>query len=288
MKNPFDETYCELVRNVLDNGFMKYNKRTGKGCLTLHGALCKYNLEYGEFPALTTKKLLVRPMVGELLGFIRGVDNAKDFRDLGCNFWNANANESVHWLENPNRKGEDDLGRIYGVQARNWTNSDGEVTDQLLNVYEKLMRREDDRRLIVSHWNPGELDKMALPPCHKDYQFHIRNDNILDLSVTQRSNDVPLGTPMNIASYALLILIMCKLTGMQPGVLNHFMTDVHIYEDQIDLIKEQIERKPLYPPRMVINAKINTLEDVETWVTPDHFELINYEHHPAIKFPFAP
>jgi thymidylate synthase len=288
MKNPFDETYCNLVRDILNNGFMKYNHRTGKGCLTLHGAMCKYNLEYGEFPALTTKKLLLKPMIGELLGFIRGVDNAKDFRDLGCNFWNDNANVSKDWLENPNRRGEDDLGRIYGVQARRWTNSDGQVIDQLGSVIDKLTHKIDDRRLIVSHWNPGELNKMALAPCHKDYQFSIKNDEILELSVTQRSNDVPLGTPMNIASYALLLLIVCKITGLRPGVLTHFMVDTHIYEDQIELIEKQITRKPFYPPRMLINPKVNSLTDVETWATHDDFTIVNYEHHPAIKFPFAP
>jgi len=288
MKNPFDETYCELVRNILNNGFMKYNKRTGKGCLTLHGVMCKYNLEYGEFPALTTKKLLFGPMVGELIGFLRGADNAKDFRDLGCNFWNENANTSSHWLNNPNRKGEDDLGRIYGVQARNWINSDGEAVDQLASVIERIKNRDDDRRLIVSHWNPGELHKMALPPCHKDYQFSIKNDSILELSVTQRSNDVPLGTPMNIASYALLLLIICRITGLRPGVLTHFMIDTHIYEDQIELIEEQISRKPYAPPRVVMNSEINSLRDLETWVTPEDFKLIGYEHRPAIKFPFAP
>jgi thymidylate synthase len=286
MKNPFDETYSGLVRDVLDNGFMKYNKRTGKGCLTLHGAMAKYNLSYGEFPALTTKKLLIKPMIGELLGFIRGVDNAKDFRELGCNFWNENANTSKHWLENPNRKGEDDLGRIYGVQARSWVSKDGEVVDQLKNVLDKISERDDNRRLIVNHWNPGELDEMALPPCHTKYQFSIRGE-YLDLTMDQRSNDLPLGTPMNIASYSLLLLIVCQITGMSPGVLTHFMVDAHIYEDQIDLIKEQIKREPYNPPRLVMNKNIKTLEDIETWVTHEDFEIVNYDHHPAIKFPFS-
>lgn len=287
MKNAFDETYNSLVRDLLSNGFMKYNKRTGKGCLTLHGAMCKYNLQFGEFPAFTTKKLLMKPMIAELIGFIRGVDNAKDFRELGCNFWDANANLSKDWLANPNRKGEDDLGRIYGVQARTWINKDGEVIDQLKSVVDRLQQREDDRRLIVTHWNPGELDEQALPPCHALYQFSIRNSKTLDLTLFQRSNDVPLGVPMNVASYSLLLLIICKITGMSPGIFTHFMTDVHIYEDQIELIKDQIERPSYSPPRLTMNQKIKTLEDLETWVTHKDFTLINYRHHPRISFPFS-
>jgi thymidylate synthase len=225
-------------------------------------------------------------MVGELLGFIRGYDNAKDFRKLNCNFWNANANESIDWINNPNRKGTDDLGRIYGVQARNWISPSGEIIDQLKIIIDKLENNIDDRRLIVTHWNPGELDEMALPPCHDFYQFHLIN-NKLNLSMYQRSNDVPLGIPMNIASYSLLLLLMSRITNHLPGKFTHFMGDTHIYEDQYDLIKEQILRQSFNPPKIKINENIKNLNDLETWVTVNDFELINYQHHPEIKFPFA-
>lgn len=286
MINEFDTEYHNLVSRVLSKGAWVENNRTGKGCLTLIGEKCSYDLSKGKFPALTSKKLYMNSMIGELLGFIRGVDNAFDFRSLQCGFWDANANESVDWLANPNRKGRDDLGRIYGVQARNWINRHGESYDQLAVVVDKLTDNIDDRRLIVTHWNPGELDEMSLPPCHDFYQFHLI-DGELSLSMYQRSNDVALGTPMNIASYALLLLLIGQITGHRVGKFTHFMGDVHIYEDQHDLIKEQILREPYSPPNLMINPEIEYLKDLETWVSHSDFALVNYDHHPAISFPFA-
>ena len=284
--NAFDDEYSNLVNRIITQGVWKDNKRTGKSCLTITGERTAFDLQYDKFPALTTKKLFFNPMIGELLGFIRGVDNAKDFRDLGCEFWNANANESRHWLENPNRKGHDDLGRIYGVQGRNWINRHGKSFDQLAIIVDKLSNDIDDRRLIMSYWNPGELDEMALPPCHDFYQFHLLNGTV-DLTMYQRSNDVPLGVPMNIASSSLLLLLIAQITQKRPGKFTHMMGDTHIYEDQLDLLKEQIKRKPFKPPHMGINPDIKSLSDLETWVTNDDFDLVDYEHHPAVRFPFA-
>lgn len=281
----WEEQYLGLIEEIVSNGTTQFNERTGKKCYFYHGDMMKFDLSTGYFPLLTTKKMAVKAMIGELLGFIRAADNAKTFRDLKCNFWNANANETVGWLENPNRKGEDDLGRIYGVQARKWEGVDGQV-DQLRNVIDKLSQGIDDRRLIVTHWNPGEINQMALPPCHMFYQFGIRNGH-LDLCMYQRSCDVPLGIPMNIASYALLLLLVARITGLKPGVFTHFMWNIHIYEDQYDQVFEQIKRIPYHPPKIIIDDGIKTLEDLETWVTPEHFKLDGYEHHPAIKYEFS-
>jgi len=281
-RNPFDEQYHMLCDRVIRNGTWIKNERTGKNCLTYFGDMFKFDLSTGKFPLITTKKILTDAMIGELLGFIRGIDNAKGFRDLGCNFWNANANESKHWLENPNRKGEDDLGRIYGVQSREW----GGTVDQLKNVYDKLVSGVDDRRLIVSHWNPGEMNQMALPPCHLLYQFAIRG-GYLDMCLYQRSCDVALGVPINIASYALLLSIMAKLTNLKPGVFTHFMWNIHIYEDQMDGIQTQMKRDSYEAPTLAIDDNIKSLNDLETWATPENFIIENYKHHAFIKFTFS-
>jgi len=285
--NNFETQYIDLIKNIQSNGSYRENERTGKGCYFYHGDMMKFDLSSGEFPLLTTKKMAVKAMIGELIGFIRGVDNAKDFRDLKCNFWNANANESVDWLKNPNRKGEDDLGRIYGVQARDWKSGlGGDSVDQLKNCIDKLSSGVDDRRLIVSHWNPGEVHLQALPPCHMFYQFGIR-DGKLDMCMYQRSCDVPLGIPMNIASYALLLKIVAQITGLEAGEFTHMMWNIHIYADQMELAKEQVERVPFDPPTLWINPNIRSLEDLETWVSVNDFDFIDYISHPKIDYPFS-
>jgi len=284
--NKEEDQYLQILKNILEFGSVKYNERTGKNCYFYHGEMMKFNLATGDFPLLTTKKMAVKSMIGELLGFIRGVDNAKDFRDLKCGFWDINANESVDWVNNPNRKGEDDLGRIYGVQARDWKAHDGSSIDQLKNVIDKLSQGIDDRRLIVTHWNPGEVDLQSLPPCHMFYQFGIR-DGHLDLCMYQRSCDVPLGVPMNIASYALLLLLIARITGLKPGMFTHFLWNLHIYEDQWTDVRQQLKKLPYKAPQIWINPEIKTLEDLETWVTPDDFKMLNYTSHESIKYAFS-
>lgn len=548
----YDSEYMKIVNRVMKKGTWKLNERTGKKCLFYHGDMMKFDLSSGHFPLLTTKKMLYKAMIGELIGFLRGVNNAKDFRDLRCNFWNANANESKHWLGNPNRKGEDDLGRIYGVQARDrqsffkmeikkfkkpiyqklkytkkdmcnvdYTNNssglvghnlhstnggdfkviketrtdtsnlvfdvqflnsghvlknvqksqllkkkqisikdpyhpsicgiaaignptnkeyakllekpwremitrcysdktrlnskwyrdkdifvedrwllfenfvedftyidrwelklefpkeysldkdfycsnmyslktciwaskreqnintlqakkfkaispDNEIyyecgvanfcekhdlnrrsvemalanetmikgwrfenlqdddnytyririDDQLAHCIAKIKHNPSDRRMIVDHWNPNELHLMALPPCHMNYSFGVR-DGYLDMNMYQRSCDVPLGIPMNIASYSLLLILIAKITGLKPGVFTHFMWNIHIYEDQYEQIKTQIGRKPFEAPTIKINRDITSLDDIENKLEIDDIEFINYEHHDAIKFAFS-
>lgn len=285
--NLFDEEYIRVAKKCLSEGFPKVNDRTGKFCHTIHGEAMLFDLSKGYFPLLTIKKTLIRPILGELVGFLRGCSSAAEFRALGCNLWNQNANESIDWLNNPNRKGEDDLGRIYGVQARSWRSSTGIVVDQLANVVRHIKQKVDNRRLVVTHWNPGELTEMSLPPCHMFYQFHIR-EGYLDLSFYQRSCDLPLGVPFNIASYAALLCLIASMCNLTPGKLSHFMGDVHIYEDQMETFSELINDRakyPIYsPPQYFINAAIlNNLNDIKL----DSLEVVNYQSGPFVKMAFS-
>jgi len=283
----FDNEYLRLCKQVIENGTWVYNSRTQKRCLTYIGASMRFDMEgTNAFPLLTTKKMAYKALIGELLGFIRGFDNAQQFRELNCKIWDANANVTEQWLKNENRKGEDDLGRIYGVQAREWRGSNGETVDQLQNVIDRLNLKHDDRRLIVSHWKPDELPEMALPPCHLLYQFHI-TDETLHLTMYQRSADLPLGVPFNIASYALLLRLIAQITGLKCGSFTHFLGNVHIYEDQLEGLETQISRKPNCSPNIIIDENIQTLEDLETWVIPDNIKFEGYVPYDAIKFPFS-
>ena len=278
--------YLDLCQQVLSEGVWKKN-RTGVDTIGIHGAMMKFDLREG-FPAVTTKRLAWKACFAEMLGFLRGYDNAGDFRNLGCKVWDANANENEQWLANLNRNGEDDLGRIYGVQARDWRFGDdpNDTTDQLAKVVNDIGQGVDDRREIVTHWNPGELDTMALPPCHLLYQFGLQGE-VLNLSMYQRSCDMPLGVPFNIAGYAWLLSVIAHITGYTPGVFTHFLHDVHIYANQVDDMYTQLKRDPLPLPKLYINPQIETLKDLETWVKVRDFKVQEYGHHPAIKYEFA-
>lgn len=284
----YDEEYMRVGRRILEEGQWKTNKRTGTKCLTVIGDMMKFDMrETNQFPLLTTKKMNLRPVVAELLGFIKGYDNAADFRKEGCKIWDANANENKQWLNNPNRKGTDDLGRIYGVQARGWRASNGETIDQLKNCIRGLKKRNDNRRLLVSHWNPGEADLMALLPCHLTYQFSLSSDDTLDLLLYQRSCDFPIGIPFNIASYCIFLKMVADITGLKTGTFTHFMADIHIYENQLDLFMEQMEREPYFSPELVM-PDIDSLENIENGnISADDFILENYTHHDFIKYPFS-
>jgi len=335
--------YLDLCKKLLAQTKHKDN-RTGIPHVGYFGDMMKFDLADG-FPAVTTKQLYWKQTFAEMLGFLRGYTSAADFRKLGCKVWDANANENEAWLNNPHRKGEDDLGQIYGAMARNWPSfhkgecyESGEQLirevhfDQLRKVYYDLRQGIDDRREIITHWNPSELHKMALPPCHLLYKFGlepldlserynvllstvadetIRHQaetamfmqdvsqlrsildtaaipvNKLHLSMYQRSCDVPLGIPFNIAGYAWLLSVMAHITNTAPGIFTHFMDDIHYYINQEPGLVEQILRDPMPLPKLWINPDIKTLEDLETWVTVDDFKLEGYVHHPAINFPFA-
>lgn len=280
--------YHDLLRQILDEGQWEEN-RTGTCAKTLPGAMLKFDLREG-FPAITTKKLAWKQVVGELIGFLRGVNNAKDFRDLGCTVWDQNANENQQWLANPNRQGEDDLGLIYGVQWREW---DGHL-DQVAIALDKVRNNPQDRRIIVSAWNPGELDQMALPPCHLLFQLLPRSDGTLHMTMYQRSCDMFLGIPFNIASYALLLELFALWTGRQAATMSMFLADVHIYENHIEQVQEQLTRKEYPAPRLWLEHKappthfvdlpINVLVDS---LDPTKIHLLDYQHHPALKAPMA-
>ena len=278
--------YLDLLEKAM--GGVRKTNRTGVDHIGYTGDMMQFDLANG-FPAVTTKRLAFKSVVGEMLSFLRGYDNVKDFNKLGCKVWDENA-EKDYWTSNPNCKGDGDLGRIYGKQAREWVGYGGFgssfLVDQLKMVYDDLLQGIDNRREIVIHWNPGELSLMALPPCHLLYQFGIQGDK-LNLSMYQRSCDVPLGIPFNIAGYAWLLSVMAHITGHKVGTFTHFMHDIHIYENQIEFAQKQIVRAPMKLPTLHINPSIKTLEDLETWVTPDDFSLLNYEHHPHIAYPFT-
>lgn len=281
------QQYLDLCRHVIENGEWVTNERTGKRCLAVIGAVLAYDLSEGRVPVVTTKKLAWKPAIAEMLGYLRGYDSAAQFRALGCNTWNANANENTAWLANPHRKGPDDMGRAYGVQGRRWQNPEGQPIDQLKKIVDHLRQGVDDRREILTFWNPGELDRACLPACMHTHTFSLLNGR-LHLTSAQRSADVPLGLPFNCLQVAWLLLIIAQITGLRAGTAFHQLVNVHIYEDQLASLRDiQLAREPRPSPTLKINPDIKTLTDLETWVTLDDFELIGYDPHPAIKYPFS-
>ena len=280
--------YLNTVVDVLKNG-EKSSNRTGIDTLFKFGLSMKFNLQNG-FPLLTTKKMAWKSAFAEMLGFLRGYDNAADFRKLGCHVWDQNANENEEWLNNPFRKGTDDIGRAYGVQWRQWRTNNSTTINQLKKVYDDLRQGKDNRREIVTAWNPAELDRMALPPCHMFMQFGIRrSEHLLDLSVYIRSNDIGLGMPFNIAQYAFLLTVMAQITGYKPGTLHYFAFNYHIYENHIKPLKEQVKRIPRDAPTIYINPDCDSLEFLETTKLPIEkwVEIDNYNPHPYIKMEMA-
>lgn len=279
--------YLNLCQRVIDEGIWISNKRTGKRCLTVIDANFTYDVSEGKLPVLTTKKLFWKPAIAEMLGYLRGYTSAADFRALGCNTWNANANDNEAWLKNPYRKGEDDLGVAYGSQGRGFMDRDGKPFDQLKKIINNLSKGYDDRREILTFWNPAEINRMCLPACIHTHTFSIL-DGTLYLTSYMRSCDTLLGLGFNQVQIGWLLMIVAQITGLKPGKAFFKIVNVHMYEDQIKIFKEnQIDREPFPLPTLRINPDIKTLEDLETWVTLDDFTLENYEHHPAIKYPFS-
>ena len=280
------KNYLQLLKTILAEGTLQVN-RTGIDTLRIEGACLDFDLRRG-FPLVTTRKIYTKQIIGELIGFIRACDNAADFRALGCTYWDKNANENKQWLANPHRKGTDDLGRIYGVQWRKWQTPTGEI-DQLKNAVNTILTNPQDRRIIVNAWNPGDLPKMALPPCHLEYQF-IPDAAKKELSLTfvMRSIDTVIGLPSNIASYAALLELVAAATGYTAKKLVVLMSDVHIYVDQIENLQEQLIRQPQMLPSLVFTPPIGvTGIDLIDMVEPKDFNFINYKPHPAIKFDMA-
>ncbi len=278
--------YNSLLKEIMDTGADRKG-RNGftRGVFTRE---LRFRMADG-FPATTTKKLAFRSVAAELFWFMSGSNDNKILQRLGCEIWTANANAD-YWK--PKAKFEGDLGRVYGVQWRFWKRPDGTTVDQLGQIIEKIKKDPNDRRLIVTAWNPGEIEDMALPPCHMIFQFFV-TDGKLSLHMFQRSCDMFLGVPFNIASYALLLHLVAQMTGLAPDELILTLGDAHIYHDHFDAVKEQLEREPFAFPKLWINPEIKSLADIDVskMTTPEDIfkfvKLENYQHHPPIKAKMA-
>jgi len=260
--------YLDLMQHVLDNGTQKED-RTGTGTLSVFGHQMRFDLNEG-FPTVTTKKLHLRSIIHELLWFLKGDTNIKYLRDNGVSIWDEWADE------------EGNLGPVYGAQWRSWPSRDGETIDQITQIIDQIKNNPDSRRIIVSAWNVGELHKMALPPCHAFFQFYVA-DGKLSCQLYQRSADIFLGVPFNIASYALLTMMIAQVCGLKVGDFIHTLGDAHLYTNHLEQTKLQLSRTAMPLPTMNLNPEITNLFDF----TFEDFELVNYQSHPAIKAPVA-
>ena len=260
--------YLDLLRDVLENGARK-NDRTGTGTLSVFGRQIRMDLAQG-FPLLTTKKLHVKSIVRELLWFLRGDSNIAYLKQHGVSIWDEWADENG------------DLGPVYGKQWRAWTAPDGRSIDQIAQVLEQIKCNPDSRRMIVSAWNVGELDKMALMPCHALFQFYVAEGR-LSCQLYQRSADVFLGVPFNVASYALLTHMMAQASGLQPGDFVHTFGDAHLYLNHLEQARLQLSRDPRPLPRLRLNPAVRSLFDFRY----DDIVIEGYDPHPAIKAPVA-
>lgn len=279
--------YLELCQRIIDEGVWIENERTGKRCLTVIDADLTYDVGSNEFPLITTRKSYWKSAIAEILGYLRGYSNAADFRALGTKTWDANANENAAWLANPHRKGEDDMGRVYGVQGRSWAKPDGGSVDQFRKLVDNLKRGIDDRGEILSFYNPGEFHMGCLRPCMHTHNFSLLGDTLF-LTSYQRSCDVPLGLNFNQLQVFVLLALVAQITGHKPGKAYHKIVNAHIYEDQLELMRDvQLKREPFASPKLHINPDIKSLEDLETWVTMDDFEVEGYQCHEPIAYPFS-
>ena len=279
--------YLDLCQRIIDEGSWVANERTGKRCLTVINADLEYTVGPNSFPLVTTRKSFYKAAIAEVLGYLRGYDNAADFRAIGTKTWDANANDNEAWLNNPVRKGEDDCGFIYGKVARNFPKPDGGSVDLLKQIIDDLSAGRDNRGEILTFYHPGAFHLGCLRPCMYSHHFSLL-DGTLYLNSTQRSCDVPLGLNFNMVQVYVLLALVAQITGHKPGTAFHKIVNAHIYEDQLALMRDvQLKREPLGSPTLHINPKIKTLEDIETWVSVDDFTLEGYEFYPAIAYPFS-
>ena len=256
--------YLDLLQHVLDNGTDK-SDRTGTGTRSVFGYQMRFNLADG-FPVLTTKKLHLKSIIHELLWFLAGDTNIRYLKENGVRIWDEWADENG------------DLGRVYGAQWRSWRGANGETVDQIANVVRQIRQNPDSRRLIVSAWNPAEVDSMALPPCHALFQFYVANGK-LSCQLYQRSADIFLGVPFNIASYALLTMMMAQVCGLQAGEFVHTLGDAHLYQNHLEQARLQLTREPRALPKMHINPDVRDIFAFKF----DDFTLSDYDPHPHIK-----
>ncbi|MGO9588305.1 MAG: thymidylate synthase [Limisphaerales bacterium] len=260
--------YLDLLRHVLEHGKFKAD-RTGTGTYSVFGAQARFDLR-NNFPLLTTKKAHTKSIIYELLWFLRGDTNVKWLNEHGVTIWDE-------WADK-----DGNLGRVYGVQWCDWRTSDGRSLNQIDQVIEQIKKNPDSRRHIVTAWNPGEIDQMALPPCHALFQFYV-SDGELSCQLYQRSADIFLGVPFNIASYALLTLMVAQVCGLKPGEFVHTFGDLHLYSNHVEQARLQLSRAPRPLPRMKLNPAVKGINDFKF----EDFELVGYDPHPGIKAPIA-
>lgn len=257
------QQYLDLMKRAYDNGVLKED-RTGTGIKSVFGHQMRFNLADG-FPMVTTKKLHTKSIIHELLWFLKGSGNVKYLQDNGVRIWNEWADDNG------------DLGPVYGVQWRSWQGADGRTHDQIKDVISQIKTNPNSRRLIVNAWNVGELDKMALPPCHMFFQFYVA-DNKLSLQLYQRSADIFLGVPFNIASYSLLVHMVAQVCNLEVGEFVHTLGDAHIYSNHMEQCKTQMEREPMKLPTLKVNPAVKNIDDFKF----EDFEIVGYESHPHI------
>jgi thymidylate synthase len=262
------DEYLRLINHILENGEEK-GDRTGTGTLSVFGYQMRFDLSEG-FPMVTTKKVHLKSIIHELLWFIKGDTNVKYLQENGVRIWNEWADENG------------DLGPVYGKQWRDWKDNNGRTIDQLQQVIEMIKNNPNSRRIIVSAWNVGELDQMALMPCHAFFQFHVANGK-LNCQLYQRSADVFLGVPFNIASYAILTHMIAQICGLKPGTFVHTLGDAHLYTNHLEQAKLQVSREPMPLPTLKLNPEIKNIDDFKF----EDFEVLDYQHHPHISAPIA-
>jgi len=260
--------YQDLMRHVLKHGVEKRD-RTGTGTKSVFGYQMRFDLAEG-FPLVTTKKMHLKSILHELLWFIKGETNIAYLKEKGVTIWDE-------WADS-----NGDLGPVYGAQWRSWRGADGRTFDQIKSVIEQIKKNPDSRRLIVNAWNVGELDKMALPPCHAFFQFYVANGK-LSCQLYQRSADIFLGVPFNIASYALLTMMIAQVTNLEVGEFVHTLGDAHLYLNHLEQTELQLTREPHKLPRMTLNREVKSVDDFKF----EDFTLSEYDPHPAIKAPIA-
>jgi thymidylate synthase len=262
------DEYLRLINHILENGEEK-GDRTGTGTLSVFGYQMRFDLSKG-FPMVTTKKVHLKSIIHELLWFIKGDTNVKYLQENGVRIWNE-------WAD-----ANGDLGPVYGKQWRDWKDNNGRTIDQLEQVIDMIKNNPNSRRIIVSAWNVGELDEMALMPCHAFFQFHVANGK-LNCQLYQRSADVFLGVPFNIASYAILTHMIAQICGLDAGTFVHTLGDAHLYTNHLEQARLQVSREPMPLPTLKLNPDIENIDDFKF----EDFEVIDYQHHPHISAPIA-
>uniref|UniRef100_A0A182QNV2 Thymidylate synthase n=1 Tax=Anopheles farauti TaxID=69004 RepID=A0A182QNV2_9DIPT len=288
-RNDEEQAYLQLIRDIINKGSKRLD-RTGVGTLSIFGAQMRYSLRDGTIPLLTTKKVFFRGVAEELLWFVKGSTNAKDLQAKGIRIWDGNSTREFLDSCGFTDREEGDLGPVYGFQWRHFgakyktchDDYTGQGMDQLAEVIDKIKNNPYDRRIIMSAWNPSDIPNMALPPCHCLAQFFVDNGE-LSCQMYQRSADVGLGVPFNIASYSLLTHMIAHVTGLKAGDFVHTTGDTHIYLNHVDALREQIERTPSVFPKLVFKRKVESIDDFNY----DDFEVVNYNPQPAIKMQMA-